>query len=140
MLELRALQVRSHFRSNVCPCIACGVAGALAIVVHCVFNLLVADVAEQLIAINAVHHILSTLLRVDRFARRALDAPLDVDVGVPFVAHILDHLLSDRSWDVKVLNLDAFWILLEVHRSLSFTATRPTHVSPALSTLKLGTE
>jgi len=65
------------------------VAGALAQVVVIVLDLLVADVAEQLLALTAGHFILLALLWIDCVAFRALNTPLDVDVGVSFVAHVL---------------------------------------------------
>ena len=67
-------------------------ARALSVVVGVVFDRFIANVAEQEFALYAVHFVLSALFRIDRLAFGALDAPLDVDVGVSLVAHQLNHI------------------------------------------------
>ena len=71
-------------------------AGTLSVVMHVVLDGFVANVAEQKLAVDTVHFVLPAPFGVDRLACRTLDAPFDVDVGVPIVAHVLlNHLLRD---------------------------------------------
>lgn len=134
--NLDTIQVRSDLRSNVCPSIASGMAWAAAYEVSFSLNFLVADVAEQLLAIDTLHQVFSTLFRIDWVAGRTLSTPLDVYVGISLVAHkLLNHFLGDWKWHVVLFDLTTFGALLEVHSSLSFAATRPTHVWKTLWTL-----
>lgn len=116
-------------------------AGTLSVVMHVVLDGFVADVAKLEFAAYTAHFVLPTLFGIYRLARRALYAPLNVNVWVSFVSHVLlNHLLSDCNRHVKVLYLNALRALLEVHKSLCIATTRPAHVIPALSALKPSAE
>lgn len=102
------------------------------------FHSLIADEAEQLGALLAREKIAFPLLHVDVFAARAASTVLDIDVGTLTQSHmLLNQVVGQRRRQKRALFSQMLRVLLEVHLSFSFTATRPADPREATGALDM---